>query len=332
VVTSGFTDAFQVSLVDAASGQPLQIAKDAAEFPRLTPDGKKIAMLLSSGTPCNSKGCLSPNDVYLYDIAQRQTARLTSSATPKIGLVLSPDGQQLAFHQWDDPTTLVDIYQIDGKLVAEKQTPPWWTNEWQRSPDGSLYAYFINDPDNAAVDIFVRPLDGDPRKVVRVERTADTAAYSNTLRWRPDGSGLVFDIWTKIYTVNLDGSGLRALPLTTENIYFDVRPSADEYAPPPVPTAPASWKLCPGGLDSRLDVGRKAQVTIDPPTPNNVREAPGKSAKLLGQIQPGEKVEITNGPVCDRGLIWWEVKSLTSGLKGYTLEGDLKSYWLVPLP
>ena len=48
------------------------------------------------------------------------------------------------------------------------------------------------------------------------------------------------------------------------------------------------------------------------------------------QIQPGERVEILRGPECEDGLTWWEIRSLSSSLKGWTPEGDESTYWLIP--
>ncbi len=334
LATSGWSGAFDVHLIDISGKPPKQVAKSVSEYPRLSPDGKKIALLINTGALCDGKGCTMPNDLFLYEIATGQTNRLTGDSQPKENINWSPDGSQIAFHMAYENNDLVEIIQPDGKLVASKSEPPWWRDFWLRSPDGSQVAFYINDTHNNAVEIYTVPGSGgdDKRKVTRLEKSGEMTPFIDTLRWRPDGSGVVFNMWTGLYTVNLDGSGLRAIPVTLENVFFDVRPTNDSYLPAPDPTPPVSWRLCPGGLESRLDVGRKAQVTIDPPTPNNVRQYASKAAKLLGQIQPGEEIEIIGGPICDKGLTWWEIRSLKSGLQGYTLEGDLKAYWLVPVP
>jgi Tol biopolymer transport system component len=333
LATSGFFGAFDVALIDYYSGQSTLVSKTVAEYPRISPDGKSIAILINTGAYCDGKGCTLPNDLFLYDIASRQTTRLTGDALAKMAVAWSPDGQQISYHLANDPTSLVEIIQADGKLVASKQAPPWWTADYLPSPDGSQYAYFSNQLGDGAAEIYARPTSGgDARRVIRLEKTEDTVANIDYLRWRPDGSGLIFNMWTKLYTVNIDGGGLRTLPLSLENVFYDVRPATDTFTPPPEPTAPATWKLCPGALDSRLDIGRKAKVTTDPPTPNNVREGPGRGLRMVGQIKPGEEIEIIGGPQCDNGMIWWEIRSRVSGLKGYTLEGDKTTYWLVPEP
>lgn len=71
-------------------------------------------------------------------------------------------------------------------------------------------------------------------------------------------------------------------------------------------------------------------VSLLPPQPNIVREAPGRNSTKIGLIQPGEEVEILDGPACADGWVWWQVRSLGTGLTGWTAEGDENNRWLVP--
>ncbi|RPI34708.1 MAG: FHA domain-containing protein [Chloroflexota bacterium] len=98
----------------------------------------------------------------------------------------------------------------------------------------------------------------------------------------------------------------------------------------PTPT-PVPYIACPGIYQSRLHVGDMAFVSEDPPLANRVREDHDVDAQILGFIQPGEKVEILEGPECG-DWIWWKIRSLETGMVGWTSEGDNKGYWLVPLP
>jgi hypothetical protein len=97
-------------------------------------------------------------------------------------------------------------------------------------------------------------------------------------------------------------------------------------------TAKPTWMPCPGSKYSRLYVGDIAYVSFDPPLPNRVRSQPGTSGTYLGMLQPGERMEIIGGPECANQAIWWQVRSLSSSLTGWTAEGDSKDYWLVPAP
>lgn len=102
-------------------------------------------------------------------------------------------------------------------------------------------------------------------------------------------------------------------------------------SPTPAPTfTPAIWKACDNARESRLYKGMKASVSTDPPLPNRVRNAAGMSSSYLGLIEPGEEVDILDGPVCSDNMVWWKVDN-RKGLIGWTSEGDLATYWLVPV-
>ncbi len=93
----------------------------------------------------------------------------------------------------------------------------------------------------------------------------------------------------------------------------------------------STWQACSGAPKSRLHVGDEAIVGSDPPTANRVRQKANTSSSKVGTINPNEHVEIISGPQCNQGLVWWEIRSLSSSLSGWTAEGDSASYWLVPL-
>lgn len=92
-----------------------------------------------------------------------------------------------------------------------------------------------------------------------------------------------------------------------------------------------TWVPCPGTYPSRLQAGVQASVSYDPPLANRVRTQPNGIAPVVGFIQPGEKVSIIGGPICSDEWIWWQVRSIQTGMTGWTAEGDKQSYWLVPL-
>jgi tRNA A-37 threonylcarbamoyl transferase component Bud32 len=100
----------------------------------------------------------------------------------------------------------------------------------------------------------------------------------------------------------------------------------------PIPTPPP-YKACPDAFPSRLHIGDHATVSEDPPVANNLRNNPGtEGTEIIGKIDPGEEVEIFDGPQCQNNWVWWKVKVLKSGQVGWTSEGDGTTYWLVPKP
>jgi hypothetical protein len=102
--------------------------------------------------------------------------------------------------------------------------------------------------------------------------------------------------------------------------------------PQPSPTlSPGMEPECDAHYATRLIKGGKAIVKLEPPLPNRLRSEPDRRAEILGQIEPGEMINLIDGPVCQNGWIWWYVQSRQSGLRGWTSEGDRNEYWLSPL-
>jgi hypothetical protein len=119
------------------------------------------------------------------------------------------------------------------------------------------------------------------------------------------------------------------VPTATEETVL-VATSTPELSPSAIPS---TWDACPGyDYLSQLQVGMQAQIALDPPLPNRVREKPSTTANIAGFIDPGGKVEILEGPACDEGWIWWKVRDLDTNLEGWTAEGDVNGYWVIPIP
>ncbi len=94
--------------------------------------------------------------------------------------------------------------------------------------------------------------------------------------------------------------------------------------------SPTAWAACPNSYYSHLQVGMKGKLSEEPPLPNRVREAANTSAKIVGMIQPGEIVDIIDGPACYNNWVWWKVRK-ADGVIGWTAEGDASDYWLLPV-
>jgi parallel beta-helix repeat protein len=87
---------------------------------------------------------------------------------------------------------------------------------------------------------------------------------------------------------------------------------------------------CPDAPQSMLETDAWAMVSLDPPLPLRMRSQPGFSGEFVGQALPGEKVLVLEGPSCADGYAWWLIQRL-DGLKGWSAEGNLEGYWLIPL-
>jgi len=87
--------------------------------------------------------------------------------------------------------------------------------------------------------------------------------------------------------------------------------------------------VCTGAQSSTLDVGMNAYVSTFSDAANRVRESPTIGAKVLGTINPGELIDVIDGPVCANGYVWWKVRS-RFGLNGWTIEGSGYDRWVIP--
>jgi hypothetical protein len=86
---------------------------------------------------------------------------------------------------------------------------------------------------------------------------------------------------------------------------------------------------CADGFTSHLAVGIKAMVSLQPDLPNNVRDNPGLTGRVVGVIHPGDTIDIIGGPSCSNRWVWWYIQ-YDGSKRGWTAEGDGKDYWIVP--
>jgi hypothetical protein len=136
----------------------------------------------------------------------------------------------------------------------------------------------------------------------------------------------------KIYS-QVQTSGVQFI-LVYQGVSYDYRVSADknivvlcgtsEVRPPcPPPDDPAY-------LPPRLSVGVQGRV-VSTGIPNNIRQQPGSSSQLLGEIPTNAVFNVIGGPSCSTldKLVWWKVQY--NGIEGWTAEGKDQEYWLEPL-
>jgi Tol biopolymer transport system component len=164
-------------------------------------------------------------DLYAMDVSGRNVRRLTRNYATDVFPSLSPDGKRIAFTRDIGGYAQVFVMDTRGRHVlrlthghANNGLPAW-------SPDGRRIAFATDR--NSPVDgdeIYVMDADGGgQRPVTRTLHSIDDAWPS----WAPDGKRLVFARETPrdsaIYTVNVDGTGLRRL--TRDKQALDTQPN-----------------------------------------------------------------------------------------------------------
>jgi WD40 repeat protein len=124
--------------------------------------------------------------------------------------------------------------------------------------------------------------------------------------------------------------------ITYDGTVYDYRVSDDKSivvlcgtAPAPASVPPCPPADDPAFIAPRLTKGVKARV-VAAGLPNVIREQPGSSSKLLGQIPAGDPFIVIDGPRCtllDK-IVWWQINY--NNLIGWTGEGQDGTYWLEP--
>jgi hypothetical protein len=165
-------------------------------------------------------------------------------------------------------------------------------------------------------------------KILRVN--AESAALSGEIDLEAE-IGEVFLQNGNVWAFNRPQAVLYHLDLAANS--RGVLVSSGRKMPPTAVPGPTQipGQVCEGSYPSHLHAGLGAMVNPEPPLPNRVRVEPNKNSKLLGEINPGEKVRVTEGPVCTEGWVWWKIDAQNGNLIGWTAEGDGQDYWLIPL-
>jgi len=91
-------------------------------------------------------------------------------------------------------------------------------------------------------------------------------------------------------------------------------------------------QFCSDALPSRLIAGEMAFVEEEPDLANRVRSEPKTSAEIIDRIEPKGKMEVLEGPECGERAHWWKVKSVKTGIVGWTMESREDEYYLAPIP
>ncbi len=160
---------------------PLITTQREYAFPRLSPDGGRIAMSIGSG---------GRSDIWVYDIASGTPTRLTSSATLNDRPEWSPDGRQILYRTDSDTRTSIRWQPADlsGSSAPLQADPRHDFYEGIFSPDGRALVYQIDDAGESQADVMYRGISGDTTPHV-VSATQFAEAQP---RVSPDGRWVAF--------------------------------------------------------------------------------------------------------------------------------------------
>lgn len=88
---------------------------------------------------------------------------------------------------------------------------------------------------------------------------------------------------------------------------------------------------CSGAPASSLSLGDKIKINPQIPKPNNIRSQAGKKNNLLGKLEINQTAVVIDGWRCVDQMVWWKIRTST-GLEGWTSEGQGNEQWLIPIP
>ena len=168
--------------------QPVPLPEAYYAHPRLSPDGKALAVM-----KCEEESC----KLFLFDFERAVLSPLTSEPGRSFNPVFSPDGRRLAYSGFALGAPAGYVKNTDGSGKAERLTDAptekrslaEFPNSW--SPDGGVIAYvvalnLVGKSDRAfARDIWLVSADGkrQARPWLETPHTESAAAFSPDGRW-----------------------------------------------------------------------------------------------------------------------------------------------------
>jgi eukaryotic-like serine/threonine-protein kinase len=169
----------QLTWMDRA-GRPQGTAGNPGEYFNiaLSPDGRRVAATLVTGTPEN-------RDIWLIDIARSVTSRLTFDPASDVLPIWNPDGSRVLFNSTRPGATGAYTKAAAGTGQEEllmKLDEGTASLDWSR--DGKFILYFKPSP-KTGVDLWVLPLTGDkkPFPFLQTAFNEDNGAFSPDTRW-----------------------------------------------------------------------------------------------------------------------------------------------------
>jgi eukaryotic-like serine/threonine-protein kinase len=157
--------------------QPLAAPAHDYEYPRLSPDGRRLTVGIEE----------QESQVWLYDLSRETLTRLTFGGNYNIQPVWTPDGKRIAFQSNKEGPLNLFWQMADGSGGLERLTTGEYLqapHSW--SPDGQLLAFIEVNP-TTGIDIWVLRI-GD-RKAQPFLRTPFNEGGP---RFSPDGRWLAY--------------------------------------------------------------------------------------------------------------------------------------------
>jgi Tol biopolymer transport system component len=165
----------------------------AYQFPRLSPDGRRVAVAVAE----------QESQIWLYDLSRETLTRLTFEGNTNTNPSWTPDGKRIAFESNKEGPLNIFRQLADGSGGLERLTTSEYNNvpmSW--SQGGQVLAFFENNP-TTGLDIWVLRM-GDPStssgpsppagsgQVRKAQPFLRTPFNESVPRFSPDGRWLAY--------------------------------------------------------------------------------------------------------------------------------------------
>jgi hypothetical protein len=159
---------------------PIAAGSRVFESPRLSPDGRRVAVAIREGG----------TDIWVYDLDRGSMSRVTFDRNEDESPLWSPDGRQIAYaaNRSGSRRTLQRAADGSGdETPLSPEVPHHHLSAW--SPDGQTILFESRLGDSASWDIWVSPVGADaaPRAFLQAGVIERGAVFS------PDGSWLAYE-------------------------------------------------------------------------------------------------------------------------------------------
>ena len=157
--------------------QPLAAPAHAYRAPRLSPDGRRVAVSIEA----------QETQIWQYDLSRETLTRFTFGGGADLNAIWTPDGKRLAFQSSRDGEFNIFWQMADGSGGLERLTNNEHTSaahSW--SPDGQLLAFIEMNP-TTGIDIMVLRLSDR-----KVQPFLQTRFNEGAPRFSPDGRWLAY--------------------------------------------------------------------------------------------------------------------------------------------
>jgi eukaryotic-like serine/threonine-protein kinase len=154
--------------------QPLSAPPHNYTFPRISPDGKRVAAGIEEGE----------GQIWLYDISRDALSRLTFEGSSNVDPIWTPDGKRITFKGkgnrlfWQSADGAGNAEELTPGKLVQNNIPSAW------SPDGQELAFL---EDGVARNIWILPLKGRTPHVF-----VASPAYESAPSFSPDGRWIVY--------------------------------------------------------------------------------------------------------------------------------------------